>query len=330
MAVESKLDWAEASAQVAGANRILIVTHMNPDGDAIGSMMGLALALRSQGKSIDTAVDDGVPGYLQFVPDTDKVFPKLTTGNWDLMISVDSSDEERSGDVGVYGRKHSKAVINLDHHVTNTFFGDHHLVMVNAVSATEVVYRWLPHLGIELTPEIGVALLTGLLTDTLGFRTSNVKADTLGIAQALMQAGASITEITARTLDSTPFRAIKLWSQSLQSVDLTDQIISVNITQADLKDAGIHDVSDNGLVGLLNQVSEAMIAVIFMELEDNRTKISLRSKRGYDVGSVALSIGGGGHTQAAGATVNGSLETTRERVFPLLQQAISEGALIIA
>src|SRR5690606_489941 len=127
---------------------------------------------------------------------------ELKSGEWDLMISVDASDEERTGQVGVYGRGHSQKVINLDHHATNTMFGDIYLVMPTAVSATEVVFHWLNHIGHAITIEVAVPLLTGLVTDTLGFRTSNVTSDTLGIAMKLMAVGASLHEITARTLDS--------------------------------------------------------------------------------------------------------------------------------
>jgi len=330
MSFENRLEWDKASQLVQDAKRILVVTHISPDGDAIGSMMGIVNALREQGKTVDAAVDDGVPGFLSFIEGGDTIKAELKEGEWDVMISTDASDEERTGNVGAYGRANAKKVINLDHHVTNLFFGDAFLVKADAVSATEVVLRWLHHMELPLTKGIAVALLTGLVTDTMGFRTSNVTADTLGIAQELMQAGASITEVTARTLDSKPYRAFKLWSGALQSLSLDDQVVSVNITQADMKAAGVTDVSDAGLVGMLNQVNEAMIAVIFMEAEDKRVKMSMRAKHGYDVGSVAVSIGGGGHTQAAGATVDGTLEDVRERVMPLLKQAVADGELIIA
>lgn len=330
MSIENRLEWAKATQLVQDAKRILVVTHVSPDGDAIGSMMAITNALRAQGKTVDAAVDEGLPSFLSFIAGGQTIQPRLSEGEWDVMISTDASDEERTGAVGAFGRAHAKQVINLDHHMTNLFFGDVFLVMVDAVSSTEVALRWLKHMGVPLNRDIAVALLTGLVTDTMGFRTSNVTAETLGIAQELMQAGASITEVTARTLDSKPYRAFKLWSGALQSLSLDDQIVSVNITQADMKAAGVTDVSDAGLVGMLNQVNEAMIAVIFMETDNKRVKMSMRAKNGYDVGSVAVSIGGGGHRQAAGATVDGTLDEVRERVMPMLKKAVADGELIIA
>jgi phosphoesterase RecJ-like protein len=279
---------------------------------------------------VDTAVDGGALDFVRFLPGIEQLKSRLKSGRWDVMVSVDSSDEERTGQVGRYGRKHSRVVINLDHHATNTFFGDIHLVNPQAVSATEVVYEWLLHMNQPLTQPVAVPLLTGLVTDTLGFRTSNVTPYTLEIAMNLMQAGASLTEITARTLDNKPYSTIQLWRSALASVELNGQVIQATITQADLKAASIADMTDGGLVGLLNTVSEAMIAVVFKELEDGRVEISLRSKPGYDVAQVAFSVGGGGHKQAAGATIAGPLEAARARVLPLLYQAASEGTLIIA
>lgn len=329
--IENKLEWTAATHLIHEAQRILIVTHVYPDGDAIGSMLGLANALRRMGKHVDTAVDEGVPKFLDFLDNSEKVYAKLTTASWDVMVSVDASDEERSGMVGAYGRKHSQHVINLDHHATNTFFGDVHLVMVDAVSATEIVFRWLDHMELlPLNRAIAFPLLTGLVTDTMGFRTSNVKADTFGIAQQLMTFGASITEVTARTLDKKNYQTLQLWSRVLQSMQLDKQVISVTIKLDDLASVGLRDVSDSGLVGLLNQVDEAMVAVIFTEVHGGKVKVSLRSKRGFDVGTVAMTLGGGGHKQASGTTISGTVDEVREKVMPYLYKAVSEGRLIIA
>jgi bifunctional oligoribonuclease and PAP phosphatase NrnA len=319
-----KPDWAGATAALKNAQSVLVVTHVSPDGDAIGSLLGLTLALRAQGHTVTCAVDEGVPGFLNFIPGAQTVFDKLTTGNWDLLISVDASDEPRTGAVGAFGRERSSQVINLDHHPTNTMFGDVFLVMPEAVSATEVVFRWLEHMGQTVTADMALALLTGLATDTLGFRTRNVTTDTLRIAKQLMEAGASLPEIMARTLDSKPYRVIELWKYALQSVNLESNVIEARVTQADLKSVGLEDVTDGGLVSLLNSANEARVAVVFKELADGHVEISLRSKPGYDVAEIALSIGGGGHTQAAGATIDGPLAAARDRLWPLLQDLAAQ------
>lgn len=326
----NNIQWAEATQAVDAANSILIVTHISPDGDAIGSLLGLANALRERGKKIDTAVDDGVPYFLEFLPGSKTVQTELTGGQWDLMVSVDASDEARTGKVGAYGRANSGRVINLDHHPTNTYFGDIFLVKPDAVSATQIIFEWLTYMAQPISQATAAPLLTGLVTDTLGFRTSNVRSDTLLTATQLVEAGASLTEITARTLDSKPYSSILLWREALKSVALNGQVIEATVTQENLKKAHIFDVTDGGLVQLLIVVDEAMIAVVYKELTDGRVEISLRSKPGYDVASVAFRLGGGGHKQASGATIDGPLEAARARVMPMLQEAARAGKLVIA
>jgi phosphoesterase RecJ-like protein len=321
--------WERATEAIQQADSVLIVTHVSPDGDAIGSALGLANGLRAIGKEVTVADDDGVPDYLQFLPGADTLVAALHAGAWDVLISTDASDEDRTGEVGVYGRAHSQTVINLDHHVTNTYFGDIHLVVPEAVSATEIVFDWWNHAGIPWSREIAVPLLAGLVTDTIGFRTSSVTARTLSVAQSLMEHGASLTEITARTLDSMTYKELELWKRVLPSSELHGQVIAASVRQSDIFAAGLDEVTDAGLVSFLRTVNEARIAVVFKQEAEREIKLSMRAKRGYDVASVAYQLGGGGHKQAAGATLYLSLEEARAKVLPLLQQAAAEGELEI-
>lgn len=318
-------DWAEATRSVNVATSILVVTHVKPDGDAIGSLLGLTLALREQGKAVEAAVDGGIPDAFRFLSSWDSIRDELKAGQWDLMISVDASDEERTGDAGAYGRAHSTKVINLDHHPTNTLFGDIHLVLSEAVSATEVIFQWLSHMGITVSQSVATALLTGIVTDTMGFRTSNVNPTTLGIGRQLMLAGAPLYDTINRTLVTKPFSHIELWKQVFPSIQAQNSIISAVVTQENLNQAGLADMTDGGLVSMLVAAEEPVIAVVFKEQPENKVELSLRSKPGYDVGSVAFGLGGGGHKQAAGATISGTLEEARSRVMPLLEKVVQQG-----
>ncbi len=322
------MNWIEAVAAVKDAASILIVTHMKPDGDAIGSLLGLAIGLLEMGKTVDAAVDGGVPDYLRYVPQQETVITELEQGQWDLMISVDASDEERTGAVGVYGRANSATVINLDHHATNTMFGNIHLVMVEAVSASEVVYDWLIKFGISISQPVATALLTGLVTDTMGFRTSHVVPRTFEIAHQLMLAGASMVDIINRTMVSKPLSDILLWKQVFPSVEYKDGIISAVVTTENVKAVGLQDMTDAGLVSTLVTADEVMIAVVFKVESESKVELSLRSKVGYDVAAVAFSLGGGGHKPAAGATVNGTLDEVKARVMPMLEAVVKQGKLV--
>lgn len=326
----NRTDWADATALIQSAQTILVVTHVSPDGDAFGSMLGLVNGLLALGKNVTCAVDDGVDDYMAFLPNSQLVQSKLTEGEWDVMISTDASDEQRTGEVGAYGRAHSKKVINLDHHATNTLFGDVYLIDSTAVSATEVVFRWFETMNLALDKSIALPLLTGLVTDTLGFRTSNVTSNTLSIAQKLMSAGASLAEVTARTLDNRPFDAIRIWRYALATAELHEGgVLSAHITLEDARSVGMTEANDLGLVGFLVKVDEAMIAVVFKEVEDGAINVSMRAKTGFNVSQVAFALGGGGHVQAAGATVKGTLDEVRARVIPMLIEATKSGTLTI-
>lgn len=324
----NKLAWATATQAVETASSILLVTHMNPDGDAIGSMVGLANAFRPRGKRIDMAVDDGLPVSLRFLPGADGIRPQLTSGEWDLMISLDASDEERTGVVGAYGRAHSKIVMNVDHHPTNTWFGSIYLIDTDVVSTTAIIEQWLTLMSVPMTQEIAIPLLTGLVTDTRGFRTSNVTPETLATAQRLMQTGASLADIIANTLDNIAYQVLELWKYVLPSMQIRHGVVSVSITQADLRQAGLNEMTDGGLVNLLASASEAAIAIIFKETDEGEIGLSIRSKPGFDVSGVALGLGGGGHKQAAGATIPGPMDAARERVLPLLYAVAREQAAV--
>jgi phosphoesterase RecJ-like protein len=320
------IQWSEASEAVNGAASILIVTHVNPDGDAIGSLLGLASALRERGKQVTTAVDGGITAGFQFLQNSEVTQSKLESGDWDLMISVDASDEPRTGMVGEYGRAHSKKVINLDHHETNSYFGDIFLVMPQAVSATEIIFHWLRMMHHPISRAIAIPLMTGLLTDTMAFRTNNVQPSTLYVAQQLMEAGAPLYELTQRVLDTKPYTSIALWREALQTLAFDNKIVSAVVSQESLKSVGIKDVTDGGLVTILNSVNEALVAVVFKETADGHIEISMRAKRGLDISPVAVALGGGGHKVACGATIDGPIEAAKARVLAMLQPIVQQSS----
>ncbi len=317
-------DWARALDAIAAAQTILIVSHLAPDGDAIGSLLGMSLALRGRGKIVTAAIDEGVPEELAFVPGSDMVLPALSSGDFDLMLCLDASDVERIGEVGKYGLAHSRRVINLDHHPTNTRFGDIHLIAPCAVAAAEIVYDLLTFARWQISRDMAYALLVGLVTDTQGFRIPATNSRSLAIAQSLMEAGAPLSEIMARTLNRRSYAEVALWQRALPSVRLQAGLISATITQQDLKTAGLETMTDGGLVSHLVNVDTAKVAVVFKELP-GAVEVSFRAKPGYDVASLAFGLGGGGHVLAAGCTLAGGLQTARAIVLPLAHQAIAEG-----
>ena len=321
----SEAQWRQAAAAISDARSILVISHIAPDGDAVGSLLGMAGALRDAGKEVTAVIDGGAPPELRFVPHSETILPAITDMEFDLMVSVDSSDIERIGVAGAYGLAQSKRVINLDHHPTNTRYGDIYLIVPEAVAATEIVFDFLSYLGSAITYDIAYALLTGLITDTQGFRISATNPRTLEIAQALMACGAPLSQIMAQTLNRRPYEEIELWKLVLPTVRLDRGLISAEITQAQVKQAGLAGAGDGGLVSHLVNVDRALVSVVFKEVAAQSIEVSFRAKPGFNVADVAFALGGGGHTLASGCTVSGSLSQVKDRVLPLLRQAIAEG-----
>ncbi len=317
--------WTAAAEAISRAHSVLVVAHIAPDGDAVGSLLGLALPLRRLGKDVIVAIDDGPPCSLRFIPGSDTILSIAPQREYDLLIAVDSSDIERIGQAGAKGLAQSKLTINLDHHPTNTRYADINLVVPHAVAAVEIVYDLLQRMAIEISADVACALLTGLVTDTQGFRISATSSRTLEIAQDLMNRGAPLAQIMANTLNSRSLAEVELWKLVLPTVRLDRGLIHATIRQSDIRSVGMKQMSDGGLVSHLVNVKQARVSIVFKELPDQEVEVAFRSKPGFDVASLALQLGGGGHTLASGCTAKGTLEQVQETVLPLARKAIAEG-----
>ncbi len=325
-----KVEWSEATELLWDAQRVLIVTHVGPDGDAIASMLGLAYALRALGKDVITAVDGGVPDDLAFLPGAAEVRSALDAAEVDLVIAVDCGDEARMGQVGQVVRASGAPLVNLDHHVTNTLFGDANIVDLRTVAAAEGVLDWLDFVGAEIDQPVATCLLTGIVTDTLCFRTDNVTAETLAKAQRLMSAGASLPEIVQRTVNRQSYDGLRLMAAVLPTVCLEDGVIWAVITRELYDRAGYPGEDDAGLVGRLVQTDGAQIAAVFREKRNGAgVEIGFRARPGFDTIRVALDLGGGGHTLASGATVQEPVETLVPRVVEQLKAQVRSGQPLV-
>lgn len=323
-----RLEWEKANQLVQNATNIVTVTHLNPDGDAIGSLMGLTMALREQGKTVTPVVDGGCPDFLQFIPQTDSILDHVNGLKPDLVISTDSSDKPRLGETGnmVLAANHVP-FIQLDHHQTNLIFGDANIVDARTVAAAEGVLDWITEMGWPVSKPVAQALLTGIVTDTLCFRTSNVTAQTFGKAQRLMEAGADLTQIVQNTMARKSTNLLRLYGQVLGNMQVEDGVIWLGLTLEDFDKAGLGYGEYTGLAGYLIQADEAYISATFKEIDRTTIECSFRAVPGFDVSQVALSLGGGGHVLASGCTLKGkTLEEAQAYVVPMLQAEIAQGA----
>lgn len=316
----------EVAAVLQGATRVLAMCHINPDGDAVGSLLGLAWIMHCLPRppKIYLACADPIPLQLQFLPGVGEIRRDVPESSWDAVVALDASDAARLGPIYTPTSYRHAPIVVLDHHVTNLHFGTLNHVDICAAATAQIVVDLADALAAPITPNAAVCLLTGLSTDTLSFRTSNMTPAVLNTAARLMAAGADLAEITQRTLYDRPLTVLRLWGLALSRMQLDGQVVWTAITQAMRTEAGLIGSSENGLTSQLINAAEAKIAAVFNETETGQVEISLRSRPGYDVAAIALRLGGGGHPQAAGCTLPGPLADAQARILPLLLAAVTD------
>lgn len=296
------------------AERILVVTHVGPDGDAIGSLTAVGQMLVQLGKSPDLICDDGVPERFHYLPLADQVRSQPRQTPYDLLIAVDCGDEQRLGNAYAKLEKPPTKIINIDHHVTNTRFGHENLIDPAASSTTEILYTLFRQSGIVIDRPMALSLLTGLVTDTLAFRTAGVTAQTLAVASDLVEAGADLSAITMQALNIKPMKTIRLWKVGLNNMQLVDGLALSSISLQERQEAGYTGAGTSGLVNVLADIEEAVMGVALMEVEEGVIRVGFRCRPPYDVSELATELGGGGHPLAAGCTIYGSLTEATELV----------------
>ncbi len=307
---------------IRDARRVIVITHVAPDGDAIGSLLGLGWALRWLGKEYTLACADPVPRRFTYLPGSEAIVTG-PQGKYDLVISLDCADLERLGtayDESLAGLP----VINVDHHVTNTHFGTVNWVDTEAASAAEMVLELVESLGVPLDSDLALCLLNGIVTDTRGFRIPHTPLRTMRAALKLMEAGAELPKVTDHVFNRRPFSDIRLWGRVLNDTQLDGRIIWSQITPAMRRECAFSEKGDAGLVNFLGTTAEADVAIMFIEEDDGRIKVEMRAVPGVDVSAVALRLGGGGHPQAAGCTLDSDLDEVREKVLTAVKETLSK------
>ncbi len=304
---------------IESVRRPLLIAHISPDGDAIGSLLAAGILLHHLGKEPLLACQDRVPVALRFLPFQDQIKSDVRDFDPDVVFAVDSSDPSRMGAIYDPDRFYSVPLVVIDHHVTNVHFGDMNWVEPSCCATAEMIYYLMRALDVTPTKELASCLLTGLVTDTRGFRTANTTARVMGIASDLMEAGAALNRITEHALNSRSYDLISLWGRVLGTVQRDGGIISVSNERAMREDLnGI--IRADGVVSFILGAYTAKVAVVFTELPEGKIECSFRARPGSDVATIALQLGGGGHPLASGCTVEGTLPDVRRQVVALLRK----------
>jgi bifunctional oligoribonuclease and PAP phosphatase NrnA len=314
-------EFLRAGDLIGAAQAVTLISHERPDGDAVGSLLGLTLSLKLSGKEVVPVLADGVPDRFRFLPAAETVQTRLPE-SWDLLICVDSGDAARMGvDLDGLGRPPD---LNIDHHPTNTMFARVNIVDPAAAAASEILYDMILALDMPMDLEVATNLLAGLVNDTIGFRTTNVTPKVLRIAADLLDRGAPLAQIYERCLIRRSFVAARYWGSGLSSLERDGGLVWASLSLRERQRVGYPGPDDADLVDLLSTIDGGKIVVLMVEQPGGKTKVSWRCQAGLDVSGVAASFGGGGHKPAAGAVIEGSLEEVKQQVLDATRKLLHE------
>jgi phosphoesterase RecJ-like protein len=301
------------------SKNVILASHVRPDGDAIGSLLGMGLALLNAGKTVQMVLVDGVPASYRHLEGSELIV-KEPTLQCDTFITVDCADFKR---VGKAFESFSQPHLNIDHHKTNEKFGELNLIEPEEVATAAILANHLPGWGFEITKPIAAALLTGIITDTLGFRTANTNPSSLRLSAMLMETGANMPDLYMRSLVHKSFPAARYWGAGLSSLEQRDGIVWGTLTLADRKSSGYGGNDDADLINMISAIHGNKVGMVFVEQSDQHVKISWRAlEDGIDVSPIARQFGGGGHAAAAGADIPGTLEEIQPKVLEVTRERL--------
>jgi len=294
---------------------VVIIAHEDPDGDAVGSTLGLARALRQLGKEVWWIVEP--PRFLRFLPRDDEYHEPIEKLPEDaILVVLDSGDRHRAVGAPVEG-----FVINIDHHGSNSRFGQIHIVDPTKAAAAQMVKDLIDALEVEWTEEIATPVLTGLITDTGNFRFGNTTPEVLETAAELVGHGVKLADLTDR-LQWRPPQYFKLMGMVLSTVQFHfgGLAVTAHVTKKMTEEAGIGEEDTDDFVGVIRYAEGSYVAILFKEREDG-TKLSIRSRPGVSAQNIAVELGGGGHVPAAGAVLEG---LSIEEAYPVVLAAVEK------
>jgi phosphoesterase RecJ-like protein len=321
--------------QIAGhlkhSNRLLIATHENPDGDAISSLTAMGLALEKLDKSITLYNGSLIPAVYRFLPAVERI--TQTAGDmaeFDTAVVLDCADLTRVGDAADRIATIPR-VINIDHHLSNTGFGDCRLVDPQACATTELIYRLLKTLGVSVDKDIATAIYTGILTDTGSFRFANTTQAAFAICMEMAQAGVNPFEVAQHVYGTYSLGRIKLLNLALDSIEISinGKLSMMTVTQKMLDQTGTQPEDADGLINYARRIEDVKVAALIQELRNGsaggaqprwRYHVSLRSDGTVDVATIAAAYGGGGHSSAAGFGIRGTLSEVKSEIAVLAEK----------
>jgi phosphoesterase RecJ-like protein len=310
--------------EIMRRQRFLLTSHARPDGDSIGSQLAMAFALDTLGKQVRIVNADPAPEHYQDFPGMNRIeIAASVTGDVDAVMVMECSDLSRAGVAGLEGQ----FLINIDHHAGNRMYGRVNWHDESAAACGEMVFDLIRELDVPLSLEIATHIYLAILTDTGSFHHSNITPRTFDICRQTVEAGVNPAAMARRVFDSNSFGKLKLIGALLDSMELLDEgrLAVLHMDDSMLDACNCTNNDTEGLINLPLTAREIQAVVFFKSGPGGEMRVSMRSKYDVDVRQVAGAFGGGGHKNAAGFTVTGSLESVRPRIIDLLVEAIAHG-----
>lgn len=314
---------------IQNASDVMLTTHVLPDGDAIGSLLGLKAALEAMGKNVTAALSDEVPPYLRFLPGVDSIKPvDCLASSFPLAIVLDCGALDRVGRC-MSAVEASGLVVNIDHHATNSGFASINWVNVESGSTSEMIYCLLRQMGVAIGSSAATCLFAGISTDTGSFRYSSTTADTFRAAAALTEAGASPWRISQSIYDTRSYDSLAGMAEAILGMkfECSGLVAYLDITADLMARHKLSETETEGFISYARSVAGVEVAIAFKEVGADEIRVGLRSNRKVDVAQVALALGGGGHVRAAGLTFRGSMGQARSAVLTGVRKALREAGL---
>lgn len=311
------------------SSHILVATHMNPDGDAIGSLMAMGLSLNALNKKTTLYCESPIPAVYGFLPKVHRVEHQLNTADYDLAVILDCGNLQRVGTVAsaISG---IPVIANIDHHITNTGFGHLQLIDTSACATAEIIYRLIKQMDIPIDSEIATSIYTGILADTGSFRFSNTNRAAFAISQEMVELGVDPYDIAQHVYGTYSLSRIKLLNLALDSIEISKNgKLSIMTLTKDMFDQTHTQPEDvDGLINYAKRIKDVKIAALIQENQNgieksensNRFHVSLRSDGTIDVAVIASSFGGGGHSTAAGFSIESTLSDIKSQITRLADE----------
>ncbi|MBR3249432.1 MAG: bifunctional oligoribonuclease/PAP phosphatase NrnA [Clostridia bacterium] len=308
--------------EIKAAEKIVILTHEAPDGDAIGSSLAMMHALRKIGKESDVIIPE-YSRLFSFLPGSEEIKKESDIEEYDLAIALDCGDIKRLK----YGEKHfedAKRKVQIDHHGSNTMFADLNFVNPVSPACCEILVEMFQYYGIEIDKTIGTCLVTGIITDTGGFRYQKTSAETFEFTAELLREGVNVSDIYKRVQDTKTRENFELSKLVINRMELLEdgKVTFTYITQEDTKRIGAEVGDHEGLVEIGRDIEGVEVAIFIREKEDGSFKASLRSNDYVNVADICLLFGGGGHQRAAGCNLNDDKDVVKEKLLNEIRKVL--------